>query len=96
MADLLADNRHHQVGIYENAHLADTSHLRDKISLVLADFSLQVNFSFSFQRIEGSRVGSGRPKNNRSSGSGSVTLLLLFAKHTVKATFFSCTDGENH
>jgi hypothetical protein len=51
MADLLADNRHHQVGIYENAHLADTSHLRDKISLVLADFSLQVNICCSFKRI---------------------------------------------
>jgi hypothetical protein len=51
MADLLADNRHHQVGIYENAHLADTSHLRDKISLVLADFSLQVNISFSSKTL---------------------------------------------
>jgi hypothetical protein len=56
MADLLADNRHHQVGIYENAHLADTSHLRDKISLVLADFSLQVNILFSFKRIFGPPV----------------------------------------
>ncbi len=53
MADLLADNRHHQVGIYENAHLADPSHLRDKISLVLADFSLQVNILFNFERIFG-------------------------------------------